>query len=166
MNTELLTTLISLLEGMRSPNWQMPSDRKIQTMLAELRHHADCEAEANVSIPVVKLGGRAAGACEKLVRNGPGQRIRAEGGKVRVAGEHEMKLLLARKLVEESQEVLALAENNGTQAATVEELADVAEVIHAFRNVMSIRKDDVRAARSIKRVRAGDFGERLVWERE
>jgi predicted house-cleaning noncanonical NTP pyrophosphatase (MazG superfamily) len=102
---------------------------------------------------------------EKLVRNGPGQRIRAEGGKVRVAGEHEMRRLLARKLVEEAQEVLAAVEDN-KQSQVIEELADVAEVLHALRNVTGIKKDDVRVARNAKRMRKGDFDERLVWERE
>lgn len=103
---------------------------------------------------------------EKLVRNGPGQRIRAEGGFVRVAGEHEMPLLLARKLVEEAQEVLAVIEGNGPHANLVEELADVTEVVRGLRHFAHVRKDDVRVARRAKRVRAGDFEQRLVWSRE
>jgi predicted house-cleaning noncanonical NTP pyrophosphatase (MazG superfamily) len=107
---------------------------------------------------------------EKLVRNGPGQRIRAEGGVVRVADRHEMLGLLARKLVEEAQEVLALADDpnaTGYSSITrlVEELGDVTEVIRGLRRVASIRKDDIRVARRAKRLREGDFDDRLVWER-
>jgi predicted house-cleaning noncanonical NTP pyrophosphatase (MazG superfamily) len=103
---------------------------------------------------------------EKLVRNGPGTRIRAEGrGRIRVAGEHEMPLLLARKLVEDAQEVLAGIQTGVDRTKIVEELADVAEVIHGLRNAVGIRKDDVRAARHAKRIREGDFDQRLVWER-
>jgi predicted house-cleaning noncanonical NTP pyrophosphatase (MazG superfamily) len=106
----------------------------------------------------------------KLVRNGPGQRIRTEGGKVRVAQLHEMQLLLARKLVEEAQEVLAIIQaidrEGFDREAIIEELADVAEVIHAFRGVTSVKKDEVRSARRDKTRRQGDFDERLVWECE
>lgn len=102
----------------------------------------------------------------KLVRNGPGQRIRAEGGTVRVADRHEMLGLLARKLIEEAQEVLAIADDpNGSITRLVEELGDVTEVIRGLRRVANIRKDDIRSARRAKRLREGDFAERLVWER-
>lgn len=103
---------------------------------------------------------------EKLVRTGPGFRIRAEGGRVRVAGRDEMLRLLAQKLVEEAQEVLAVADNPTSQTALVEELADVTEVIRGLRRIAHVRKDDIRSARRAKRLREGDFDERLVWERE
>jgi len=107
---------------------------------------------------------------EKLVRNGPGQRVRAEGGSVRVADPHEMLGLLARKLVEEAQEVLALVQGpHGTISDVIdviEELADVTEVIRGLRRVVGIRKDDIRLARRTKRTREGDFEERLVWARK
>jgi len=100
------------------------------------------------------------------VRNGPGQRIRAEGGKIRVAAPHELQLLLARKLVEEAQEVLALVQGaDGAHADVIEELADVTEVVRGLRRIANIRKDDIRSARRAKRMREGDFDECLVWER-
>jgi predicted house-cleaning noncanonical NTP pyrophosphatase (MazG superfamily) len=101
---------------------------------------------------------------EKLVRNGPGFRIRAEGGQIRVAERHELQVLLAQKLVEEAQEVLAVIQNErGSHADTVAELADVTEAIRGLRRAANIRKDDIRAARRAKRLREGDFSERLVW---
>lgn len=103
---------------------------------------------------------------EKLVRNTPGQRIVAQGGKVRVAEPFEMPLLLARKLVEEAQEVLAVIESVGGHEQLVQELADVTEVIRGLRQVAHVRKDDLRSARRTKRSHAGDFSERLVWERD
>lgn len=103
---------------------------------------------------------------EKLVRNTPGHRIVAQGGKVRVAEPSEMPLLLARKLVEEAQEVLAVIEGTGGHERLVQELADVTEAIRGLRQVAHVRKDDLRAARRTKRAHAGDFSERLVWERD
>lgn len=99
----------------------------------------------------------------KLVRNGPGFRIRAEGGHVRVADSHEMTRLLARKLVEEAEEIVACIDRDHL-AGAVEELGDLTEVIRALRGQLAIRKDDIRAARRMKRTREGDFSERLVWE--
>ena len=78
--------------------------------------------------------------------------------------------LLARKLVEEAQEVLALVQGpHGTISDVIdviEELADVTEVIRGLRRVVGIRKDDIRLARRTKRTREGDFEERLVWARK
>ena len=103
---------------------------------------------------------------EKLVRNGPGFRLRADGAVVRVAGRHEMPVLLARKLVEEAQEVLAAVEGGNPHTNVVEELADVTEAIRGLRRAVHVRKDDIRTARRAKRVREGDFDQQLVWVRE
>jgi predicted house-cleaning noncanonical NTP pyrophosphatase (MazG superfamily) len=154
-------TLISLLEGMLSPMWQRPSNTKIQKMLAQLR-------EPFMRVRLMGDDGKMHDVTdEKLVRNGPGERIRAEGGRIRVADENEMRTFVARKLVEEAQEVLAaLEDETAPLTQVVEELADVTEAIRGLRRVAHIRKDDIRAARRAKRLREGDFEQRFVWSRE
>ena len=103
---------------------------------------------------------------EKLVRNGPGFRLRADGATIRVADRAEMPVLLARKLVEEAQEVLAAVQGDEPHADVVGELADVTEAIRGLRRAMHVRKDDIRAARRAKRMREGDFDQQLVWVRD
>jgi len=120
-------------------------------------HGLPCRADCGIS------GCNGQLIIEKLVRTGPGFRIRADGGKVRVAERDEMLRLLAHKLVEEAREVLAAVDNPISQTAIVEELADVTEVIRGLRRAAHIRKDDIRSARRTKRTREGDFDERLVW---
>ncbi len=159
-------TLISLLEGMLSPMWQRPSTTKIQTMLGQLRGSAT-QMRVRLMGDDGKMHDVTDAPIEKLVRNGPGERIRAEGGAIRVADEREMRLLVARKLVEEAQEVLAALEDETTPLSqVVEELADVTEVVRSVRQLLNIRKDDIRAARRAKRLREGDFEQRFVWSRE
>ena len=103
---------------------------------------------------------------EKLVRNGPGQRIRNEGGNIRIAAPSEMPVWLARKLVEEAQEVLAALENNGDHRVLVGELADVSEVMFALREALTVSAEELRQARNAKLRREGDFNQCFVWKRD
>lgn len=107
---------------------------------------------------------------EKLVRDIPGQRIRAEGGNVRVASAHEMTSLLARKLVEEANEVVqavvlwdAEQEPGKHRPQIVEELADAAEVIATLRRMFYISEEELEHAMQMKRADKGTFTHRLVW---
>lgn len=102
---------------------------------------------------------------QKLVRNEPGKRIRAEGGDIRVAFVDEMPLLLAQKLVEEANEILDLVMQGARSdnPKLLEELADLTEVQRAFCGTMSIQVD-IEEACWIKYVKEGSFSERLVWK--
>ena len=110
---------------------------------------------------------------EKLVRDQPGARIQAEGGQIRVALPHEMPVLLARKLVEEAQEVLAEIERaaKGTSVSEhisywsnmIEELGDVETVLVHLRRVTRISHVSVRDRQVQKNNEAGGFDKRLVW---
>lgn len=110
---------------------------------------------------------------EKLVRDQPGTRIQAEGGRIRVAEPHEMPVLLARKLVEEAQEVLAeieraakgmsVSEHITYWASMIEELGDVETVLAYLRRVTRISSVSVRDRQIQKNNEAGSFDKRLVW---
>jgi len=110
---------------------------------------------------------------EKLVRDQPGTRIQAEGGQIRIAAPHEMPVLLARKLVEEAQEVLAEIEHaaKGMCVAEViihtskllDELSDVETVLASLRRAARISHVSVRDRQVQKNNEAGGFDKRLVW---
>lgn len=93
----------------------------------------------------------------KLVRDRIPGIIERQGLKplTRVAGPVEYRRLLGAKLVEEVAEFLA--------AGTVEELADIQEVIHALASEYGISLDELENARAVKRQRCGGFTARIVW---
>ncbi|SFR35482.1 Predicted house-cleaning noncanonical NTP pyrophosphatase, all-alpha NTP-PPase (MazG) superfamily [Microbacterium azadirachtae] len=97
---------------------------------------------------------------EKLVRDGIPELIAAAGGEphVRTASDEEFRTFLLRKLAEEAAEVYA--------APSIEELADVLEVLHAIANEISASWDQVEAARDAKAVARGAFSRRLLLRTE
>jgi len=102
---------------------------------------------------------------EKLVRNGPGRRIRDEGGDVRIATSSEMPTLLAHKLIEEAQEVFAALESGAERKALVGELIDVTAVLDGLCAALQVSAEEFEQTHSAKLQREGDFSERFVWRR-
>lgn len=94
----------------------------------------------------------------KLVRDRIPDLIRHNGGEPRTRrlSEEEFATALAAKLVEEAEEFAA--------TPTVEELADVLEVIHALAPTTGSSLDDVEVARRAKAAERGAFHERLQLE--
>lgn len=106
---------------------------------------------------------------EKLVRDNPGMRMRAEGIAVREATVAEMPMLLAHKLVEEAQEVLAeiralqeAAFPEQTAGRAIREMADVFEVLAALRAALDVTIFDIVNHGDAKTAREGNFNMRLV----
>jgi predicted house-cleaning noncanonical NTP pyrophosphatase (MazG superfamily) len=100
---------------------------------------------------------------EKLVRDEVGGRMIAEGLVVRVASPSELVGLLARKLVEEAQEVLAAIESDGNPADVIEELGDVELAMFSLKRAMGIHDVHVLAAAHDKTRREGAFNRGFVW---
>lgn len=94
----------------------------------------------------------------KLVRDLIPEKIAAEGRKAYIhkLDEKEMLSCLEYKLVEEVNEFLA--------DKTIEELADILEVVYAICNVKGISKDELESARVVKVVSNGAFEERIFLE--
>lgn len=99
-------------------------------------------------------------AFNKLVRDDIVPSIRAQGERVVSyhAGPEELLALTKRKLVEESIEVLEAV----GEGATLEELADVEEVLTAIRRLLKVDRDTVTRVQSAKRERRGGFSSGAV----
>lgn len=96
----------------------------------------------------------------KLVRDLIPAIIRAGGGRptVRSASPAEYAQLLRHKLVEEAGEVLESGDRDGT----LDELADVCEVVLALAATLGFSWADIEAARRAKKDRCGGFAAAVV----
>jgi predicted house-cleaning noncanonical NTP pyrophosphatase (MazG superfamily) len=105
-----------------------------------------------------KSEGRAMG---KLVRDGIPEIVAAAGGQqnVRVLDDDEYARALLDKLVEEANELRAV-----TDSATLEEAADVYEVLLAILARQDLNADDLARAAASKRQERGGFERRWWWE--
>lgn len=95
----------------------------------------------------------------KLVRDKIPEQIQKETGRqpyFHILGEEEYKKELNRKVLEEAHEFI---EEN-----SVEELADLLEVIDAIRTVKNISMEQVEEARKKKREKKGAFEKRFFLE--
>ncbi len=109
---------------------------------------------------------------EKLVRDVPGQAIRAEGGDVRAVCGQELLSLLCCKLVEEADEIAdAIKRNYVPETNTLftdcifEEIADVAEVLDTLCEVLGLPQQGLAVIKQAKRDKKGGFDQRLVWRK-
>lgn len=95
----------------------------------------------------------------KLVRNKIPDIIKADGQvpTTRILNEDEYKKSLLNKLVEEAREVL---ESNGS----IEELADVMQVLADIRQEFNIAGADIESARISKEAKRGGFDQRIFLE--
>ncbi|MFX1602771.1 MAG: hypothetical protein ACFFCK_04745 [Promethearchaeota archaeon] len=95
---------------------------------------------------------------EKLVRDRIPEIIRKRGEvpRVRVAEEHEVDVLIRRKVVEESQELL--------QSSNDEEIADILEALEALLEHRGIDWSAIEEIRDHKRDERGGFEKRFVLE--
>ena len=94
----------------------------------------------------------------KLVRDRIPELINRNGGEAhtRRLSDEEFATALARKLVEEAEEFIA--------TPTVEELADVLEVVHALATATGSSLEEVEAIRRSKAAERGGFDQRLLLE--
>lgn len=94
----------------------------------------------------------------KLVRDFIPQIIERNGSKahIRILNEKEMISCLENKLIEEVNEYL--------EDDSVEELADILEVIYALCQIKGISKDELERTRAIKEIARGAFKERIYLE--
>ena len=94
----------------------------------------------------------------KLVRDFIPQVIERNGRKahIRILNEKEMISCLKNKLIEEVNEYL--------EDESVEELADILEVIYALCQIKGISKDELERTRAIKEIARGAFKERIYLE--
>lgn len=94
----------------------------------------------------------------KLVRDRIIEIIEAKGevAKWHVADDAEYRMKLRRKLLEEVEEFLA--------AESVEEMADVFEVIDALLTLKGWKREDVLKAQQEKRLKRGGFDGRIILE--
>lgn len=97
----------------------------------------------------------------KLVRDRIPEIVAAEGGQqnVRVLNDDEYARALLDKLVEEANELRAV-----TDSATLEEAADVYEVLLAILARHELDADDLPRAAASKRQERGGFDQRWWWE--
>lgn len=97
----------------------------------------------------------------KLVRDRIPEIIRAEGSQpvVRTLGPDEYVAQLRRKLGEEVQEYLAAADES--DAAAIEELADVLELLYALAATHAANAAALHKRQEHKRAERGAFDERL-----
>ncbi|MBP9751770.1 MAG: nucleoside triphosphate pyrophosphohydrolase [Candidatus Moranbacteria bacterium] len=95
---------------------------------------------------------------DKLVRDRIIEIIEAKGevAKWHVADDAEYRMKLRRKLLEEVEEFLA--------AESVEEMADVFEVIDALLTLKGWKREDVLKAQQEKRLKRGGFDGRIILE--
>lgn len=94
----------------------------------------------------------------KLVRDRIIEIIEAKGevAKWHVADDAEYRMKLRRKLLEEVEEFLA--------AESVEEMADVFEVIDVLLTLKGWKREDVLKAQQEKRLKRGGFDGRIILE--
>ena len=99
----------------------------------------------------------------KLVRDNIPNIIQNNGEKAitRVLEDDEYKLELYKKLMEEANEVI----NSKNSDETIEELADVFEILKAIAKLNDKNFDDVIEMANNKRVKRGGFEERIFLER-
>lgn len=100
---------------------------------------------------------------EKLVRDRMPELCKTPGWtemNYRRAGISELKELLLEKLLEEATEVY----NAKTRQQTIEELADLQEVILGIYNYAGIRPAEVEAVRKVKADSRGGFFTGIVWD--
>lgn len=95
----------------------------------------------------------------KLVRNKIPDIIKADGqvATIRTLSEDEYKKALLEKLVEEAREVL---ESDGS----IEELADVMQVLADIQQEFTIAGADIESARVSKEAKRGGFDQRIFLE--
>jgi len=94
----------------------------------------------------------------KLVRDRIPEIIEEEGRKahIRILDEKEMIKCLENKLQEEVNEYI--------EERSVEELADIVEVIYALCKVKGVSKEQLERTREIKEIARGAFDERIFLE--
>jgi predicted house-cleaning noncanonical NTP pyrophosphatase (MazG superfamily) len=97
----------------------------------------------------------------KLVRDNMPDIIRSHGDEpvIRIASEHEFRLLLREKLVEEALEV----RDATSEAGTLEELADVLECVKAIAGILGLTMGAVEHARLAKARERGGFTRGFIW---
>ena len=99
----------------------------------------------------------------KLVRDKIPDKIESNGEKAitRSLNDEEYRIELYKKLEEESQEVI----NSQNSEETLEELADVLEVLNAIAELNNKELADVIATADQKRLKRGGFEKRIFLER-
>ncbi len=92
----------------------------------------------------------------KLVRDNIPERIRAKGGepKTHIADDAEYWQMLKEKLREEVAEFSA--------SESIEELADIMEVIDAIAKIKNFSAEEIRAAQQKKAEERGRFDKRII----
>jgi predicted house-cleaning noncanonical NTP pyrophosphatase (MazG superfamily) len=100
-------------------------------------------------------------AQSKLVRDKIPDIIRASGAEplIRTADSAEYSRLLREKLQEEVAEVIAAED----PPSTLEELADVMEVVLAYAAHLGAEPEQLNAVRQAKEAERGGFCTRIVW---
>ncbi len=93
---------------------------------------------------------------EKLVRDKIPDIIRKSGHepRVRVAKDDELDYLMRQKIVEEATELL--------DSGSVEEIADILEIIDALVSLRGLRRDDLETLRKKKLDERGGFNRGLI----
>ena len=104
------------------------------------------------------MGGSMRKEYNKLVRDRIPEKIKQEGRNphVRVLEEKEMIHCLEEKLLEEVNEYI--------NDKTVEELADILEVIYALCEIKGVSKEELERTRAIKEIARGAFKDKIYLE--
>lgn len=99
----------------------------------------------------------------KLIRDKIPNKIKSNGEKaiIKILNDEEYKCELYKKLLEESQEVI---NSKGTDE-TLEELADVIEVIKSIAELENRNLDDIIEKANQKRLKRGGFEKRIFLEK-
>lgn len=99
----------------------------------------------------------------KLVRDNIPNIIESNGEKAttRILGDEEYRVELYKKLLEESQEVI----NSQDTADTLEELADVLEILKSIAELENRNLDDVIEIANQKRLKRGGFSKKIFLEK-
>ena len=99
----------------------------------------------------------------KLVRDNIPDKIKDNGEEaiIRILDDKEYKEELYKKLIEETNEVV----NSNNIEETLEELADVLEVLRAISELNDKKLDDIIAIADQKRMKRGGFEKRIFLEK-
>ena len=99
----------------------------------------------------------------KLVRDNIPDKIRNNGEEaiIRILDDKEYKEELYKKLIEEANEVV----NSNNIEETLEELADVLEVLRSISELNDKKLDDIIAIADQKRMKRGGFEKRIFLEK-
>ena len=99
----------------------------------------------------------------KLVRDNIPNIIENNGEKaiIRILGDEEYRVELYKKLLEESQEVI----NSQDTEDTLEELADVLEVLKSIAELENRNLDDIIEIANQKRLKRGGFSKKIFLEK-